>query len=81
MWGPGPCGAPMWGVWWVFPLLGLLFIVVMMMFCARMMPRMMGGSGMCGHGGRHTSETDDPGSGSEARGTGSASARGAARTP
>jgi hypothetical protein len=49
----------MWGGSWVFPLLGLLFIVVMMVFCARMMRGMMGGGAMCGHGGRHMSETDD----------------------
>jgi hypothetical protein len=49
----------MWGVWWIFPLLGLLFIVVMVMVCARMMGGMMGGRAMCGHGGRHMSEIDD----------------------
>lgn len=59
MWGPGPWGAPIWGGWWIFPLLGLLFIVLMMVFCARMMRGTMGGAGMCGHGGRHASETDD----------------------
>jgi hypothetical protein len=48
MWGWGPWGAPMWGVWWIAPLLGLLFIVVMLVFCARMMRGMMGGGGMCG---------------------------------
>ena len=59
MWGPGPWGAPMWGGWWIFPLLGLLFIVLMMVFCARMMRGMMGGAGLCGHGGQHATETDD----------------------
>jgi hypothetical protein len=49
----------MWGVWWIFPLLGLLFIIVMMVFCARMMRGMMGGGGICGHSGGHTSEPDD----------------------
>jgi uncharacterized membrane protein len=59
MWGPGPWGMPMWGLWWVFPLLGLLFIIVMMVFCARAMRTMMGGAGMCGHGQHHVSEADD----------------------
>ncbi len=49
MW--GPCGSAIGGAWWIFPLLGLVFMVVMMVFCARVMPGMMGG-GMCGHGGR-----------------------------
>lgn len=59
MWGWGPWGAPMWGVGWLFPLLGLLFVVVMVVFCARMMRGMMGGGGMCGHGGRPMGEADD----------------------
>ena len=31
MWGPGPWMAPMWGFWWIFPVIGLLdllFLVV-----------------------------------------------------
>lgn len=59
MWGWGPWGAPMWGAWWIFPLFGLLCVVAMMMFCARMMRGMTGGGGMLGHGGRHASEADD----------------------
>jgi hypothetical protein len=49
----------MWGGWWIFPLLGLLCIVLMMVFCARMMRGTMGGARMCGHGERHVSEADD----------------------
>jgi uncharacterized membrane protein len=59
MWGPGPWGWHMWGMGWIFPLLGLLFIVFMMVFCARMMRGMMGGTGMCGHGQHPTSEADE----------------------
>jgi uncharacterized membrane protein len=58
MWGPGPWGGPMWGMGWIFPLIGLLFVVLMMVFCVRMM-RGMGGTAMCGHAGRHASEADD----------------------
>ena len=33
MWGPGWWGAPMWGFWWIFPLIGfticLVFVIVM----------------------------------------------------
>jgi hypothetical protein len=49
----------MWGGWWVFPLLGLLFVAAMVVFCARMMRGMMSGGAMCGRGGGHTSEADD----------------------
>lgn len=30
MWGPGPWMGPMWGFWWIFPVIGLLicFLVV-----------------------------------------------------
>ncbi|MBI4013198.1 MAG: hypothetical protein HY359_12850 [Candidatus Rokubacteria bacterium] len=59
MWGLGPWGVPVWGGWWIFPLVGLLFMAVMAVFCARMMRGMMAGGGMCGHGGRHESEPDD----------------------
>ncbi len=37
MWNCGPWGVPMWGAWWIAPVFGLLFIIVMMVFCARMM--------------------------------------------
>ena len=59
MWGPGPWAAPMWGGWWIFPLLGSLFIVAMVVLCARMMRGMAGGAGMCGHREHHASEMDD----------------------
>lgn len=36
---------PMWGMWWIFPLMGLLFLIVMFF----VMPRLCGGrGGFCG---------------------------------
>ena len=58
MWGVGPWGSGMWGLWWVFPLLGLLFMGLMMIACFRMMRGMTGG-GMCGRGGGHPGRTED----------------------
>lgn len=49
----------MWGGWWIFPILGLLFIVLMTVFCARLRRGMMGGTGVCGHVGHHVNEADD----------------------
>ncbi len=37
-------GSPMWGFWWVFPLMGCIFMLVMMLFGFRTMR----GGGMCG---------------------------------
>lgn len=51
MWGPGPWGPPMWGLGWIFPLIGLLICGV---FVFAMIRAMSGGRGfMCmgGHGG------------------------------
>ena len=60
MWAMGPWGPGMWGPWaWIFPLLGLLFMVVIMVACFRMMRGMMGGGGMCGRGGDQLSSTED----------------------
>jgi hypothetical protein len=28
MWGPGPWMIPMWGFWWIFPVIGLLIFLV-----------------------------------------------------
>ncbi|MBI4635650.1 MAG: hypothetical protein HY727_04810 [Candidatus Rokubacteria bacterium] len=55
MWGPGPWGGPMWGFWWIFPLLGLLICLV---FVVAIVRSMSGGRGfMCmgGHG-QHASD-------------------------
>ena len=44
MWGSGPWGAPMWGFWWIFPLIGF---VICLGFAVAMV-RLMGGRGfMC----------------------------------
>ncbi len=58
MWGLGPWGPGMWGLSWVFPLLGLLFMMVMIVACFRMMRGMMGGGGMCDRGGDHLSSME-----------------------
>lgn len=56
MWGPGPWGAPMWGFWWIFPLIGLL---ICLLFIVAMV-RFMGGRGfMCmGDHRSHTSKDE-----------------------
>ena len=51
LWG-GYGGSPL-GLGWVFPLVGLLFTVVMAFFCIRM----LGGMAGRGCGGRHRSHT------------------------
>jgi uncharacterized membrane protein len=45
MWGPGPWMGPMWGFWWIFPVIGLLICL----FFVFAMVRMMSGGGrfMC----------------------------------
>lgn len=55
MWGPGPWGAPMWGFWWVLPLMGFLMCLVFAVVMARVMT---GGRGFGCMGG-HRSQTDD----------------------
>lgn len=49
MWGPGPWMIPMWGFWWIFPVIGLLILFV---FIVRMI--IGGGHFMCMH--HHDSE-------------------------
>ena len=44
---------PMWGFWWMFPLMAIAFMIVVMLIMSR---RMRGGMGMCGAMG--SSETD-----------------------
>ena len=41
MWMPGPWMGPMWGFWWIFPVLGLLICL----FFVIAMVRMMSGGG------------------------------------
>lgn len=53
----GYWGAP-WGAWgWIFPLIGILFMVVMVFVCARMMGGMAGCGCMMSHG---RPPADDP---------------------
>ncbi len=37
MWGIGPWGAPMWGFWWIFPLIGLLACIACLVTAFRFM--------------------------------------------
>ena len=53
MWG-GYWGMPWGGFGWVFPLIGLLFMVGMAVMCFRMM-----GGCMAGHGHHSSGEVDD----------------------
>ncbi len=50
--------APLDEGWWIFPLLGVVFIVVMAFVCLRMMHGMSGFGCMGGHGGK-SDETDN----------------------
>ncbi len=51
-WWNGP--APMWGMWWIFPLIGLVCIIVILFAISRFFG---GGMGFCG--GRRHDEIDD----------------------
>ena len=59
MWGPGWSGSPMWGVGWIFPLIGLSFALVCLLMMVRWIAR--GGGPMCmgGHHGRGPEETEE----------------------
>ena len=37
MWGPGSCVGPMWGFWWIFPVIGLLICLFFVIAVVRMM--------------------------------------------
>ncbi len=50
---------PSGGYWWIFPLVGLVIMVVMAFACLRMMGVMSGFGCMGGHGRQSTSETED----------------------
>ena len=45
MWGPGPWMGPMWGFWWIFPVIGLLIFLLCVVFVVRMITS--GGHLMC----------------------------------
>lgn len=57
MWS-GYWGGPWPGFGWIFPLLGLLFMVVMVVLCVRMMGGMGRGGGMP-YGGHASGERED----------------------
>jgi len=44
-WGPGPSMGPMWGFWWIFPVIGLLIFIFFVISVLRMMRS--GGHFMC----------------------------------
>ena len=56
MWGPGSWGMPMWGMWWIFPLVGLFIFLL----CAVAMIRFMseGRRFMCMGGDDHDRAKD-----------------------
>ena len=56
MWGPGPWGAPMWGFWWIFPIVGMVVCVV---FVIAMVRGMSGGRGFMCMGGHRNHASDD----------------------
>lgn len=49
MWGPEPWGAPMWGFWWIFPLIGLTIAAIFVIAMVRAMNRGQGFLCMGGH--------------------------------
>ena len=54
-WGAGPWMGPMWGFWWIFPLIGLLFFVLCIVFVVRMLTT--GGHFMCS--GPHQADNEE----------------------
>jgi uncharacterized membrane protein len=44
-WGPGAWTGPMWGFWWIFPVIGMLIFIVCVGFVVRMITT--GGHFMC----------------------------------
>ena len=45
MWGPGPWMVPMWGFWWIFPVLGILLCIFFVAILVRTF--VSGGHFMC----------------------------------
>ncbi len=58
MWG-AYWGSPWGGFGWIFPLIGLLFMIVMVFFCVRMISGMMGIGCMASHGQSSGGEVED----------------------
>jgi len=55
MWGPGPWMGPMWGFWWIFPVIGLLICL----FFLIVVVRVIGGGGRFMCMGPHHHDTED----------------------
>ena len=55
MWGPGPWMGPMWGFWWIFPVIGLLICFLFVAFVVRTFAS--GGRFMCME--PHRNDTDE----------------------
>ena len=49
MWGPGPWGMPMGGVWWIFPLIGALICLAFLVMMVRVVSTGRGFMCMGGH--------------------------------
>lgn len=58
MWS-GYWGPPWAGFGWIFPLIGLVFMAVVVFFCIRMMSGMSGFGCMGRHGGQNAKEAED----------------------
>jgi uncharacterized membrane protein len=51
MWGPGWEGSPMWGFWWIFPLIGFAVCLAFLVMLFRFITTGHGFACMSGHGG------------------------------
>ena len=57
MWGPGPWMGPMWGFWWIFPVIGLLICFLVVVVVLRTIAS--GGRFMCMGPHHHDSDEID----------------------
>ena len=57
MWGPGLCGAGMWGFWWILPLVGALVCLALIVMAFRFVSTGRGFSCVGGHGGMGNDQT------------------------
>lgn len=57
MWGPESWGAPMWGFWWILPLVGLFVCLAFLVMMVRFMSTGRGFMCMGGHRGIANDET------------------------
>lgn len=56
MWGPGPWASPMWGFWWIFPLIGVLVCLAFLFMAFRFVTT---GRGFMCMGGHRAMASDD----------------------